>query len=350
MKRILTCMVLVLLVLVPSFAQPTVEQQDVVASVITFTDDLGRTVQLPSKIDRMLPSGTLAQYVLFPLCPDKMIGVGVNWSDSAKGIIADKYLNLPMVGQIYGSKASFNLEQVLKLDPQVVIDVGERKSGMSENLDKLQQQLGIPIIHIDATNATMDKAYARLGNLLGCPEEGKLLGDYCRTVLERTKAIVGSTPVQGIYVLGAKGVNVLAKGSYQSESVDILMDNLAVLENPSSKGTGNEVDMERILSWNPQYVIFSHDAQDVYAHAATDSLWSQVDAIKDGHFYLAPNTPQDWLGNPPSVNRFLGLVWAAKMLYPQAATYDLYEEIAKYFKLFYHATVSKDQIQAIIQK
>jgi len=329
-------------------AQPVAESAPVAAATVSYTDDLGRTVTLPKHIERLLPAGLISQYVLFPLSADQFVGLSVKWNSSAKGIIPDTYLDIPFAGQIYGGKAAFNMEEVLRLSPQVVIDVGERKKGMQEDLDKIQSQLGIPVIHIDASTATMEQAYEKLGSLLGKETEAKALGRYCAEVLERTKSITAAGKVKGIYVVGEKGINVLAKGSYQGECVDMLMDNLAVIENPSAKGTGNEVDMERILAWNPSYVVFAGDAAPVYKKAAQDPLWSQVAAVKDGRYYLSVDIPSGWLANPPAVNRFLGLVWGAKILYPDRASYDLHKEIARYFSLFYHADLSEAQIKGML--
>lgn len=350
LKRNVFVVVLACLMAWSLFAQPVVEQAPPAATTVEFTDDLGRTVTLPSKVERILPSGLISQYVLFPLAADRFVGLSVRWNDSAKGIVDAKYLDLPFAGQIYGGKVTFNMEEVLNLDPQVVIDVGERKNNMTKDLDKIQAQLGIPVIHIDATTATMDQTYAKLGSLLGLEKEAKTLGDYCSETLSRIKTITDGGKVQGIYVVGEKGINVLAKNSYQGEAVDMILDNLAVVENPSAKGTGNEVDMEAILGWNPPYVIFAGDAAPAYEKAKTDPLWPQVEAIKRGTYYLSPDVPAGWLANPPSVNRFLGLLWGAKLLYPDRATYDMAEEAKRYFSLFYHATLSDEQVQSLLSR
>lgn len=48
---------------------------------ITFTDDLGRTVELPAQIDKICPSGFTAQQVLLTMAPDKMVGLAQNADD-----------------------------------------------------------------------------------------------------------------------------------------------------------------------------------------------------------------------------------------------------------------------------
>ena len=72
-----------------------------------------------------------------------------------------------------GGKGELNLETLLTADPDVVIDVGEPKSTMAEDLDGLQEQTGIPFVHIDAYLASMDDTYAMLSDLLAMPNEGQ---------------------------------------------------------------------------------------------------------------------------------------------------------------------------------
>lgn len=42
------------------------------------------------------------------------------------------------------------------------------------------------------------------------------------------------------------------------------------------------------------------------------------------------------------------MMWMAKLLYPQAAGYDLYEEVAQYFRLFYHCDLTQEQYGALV--
>ena len=183
-------------------------------------------------------------------------------------------------------------------------------------------------------------------SLLGKETEGNTLGEYCDKIYNRTNEIAASVEkVNLLYCLGDKGENVIAKGSYHAEVIDLLSNNLAVVESPSSKGTGNEVDMEQILAWNPDVILFAPGS--IYATVGEDTAWQGVTAIKEGHYYEVPNGPYNWMGFPPSVQRMLGMMWMAKLLYPEAADYDLYTEVAEYFRLFYHTTLSEDAYNAL---
>ena len=311
-----------------------------------FTDSCGREVTVPADIQKIAVSGPLAQMVVFAIAPDKMVGVANAWDESAKAYFDAKYLELPLLGQLYGGKGELNLETLLAAAPDVVIDVGEPKDSMAEDLDALQEQTDIPFVHINAYLASMDDTYAMLGDLLAMPNEAQGLADYCRYAYDKVKAIADSVEkVDLLYITGEEGLNVIAKGSYHAEVIDMLCNNLAVVDEPSSKGTGNEVDMEQILNWNPDAVIFAPGS--IYSTVADNENWQTIPAIRDGRYYEVPMGPYNWMGFPPSVQRILGMQWMAKVLYPDAADYDMYETTQTYFQLFYHCDLTAEQYAAL---
>ena len=311
-----------------------------------FTDSCGREVTVPADIRKIAVSGPLAQMVVFAIAPDKMVGVANAWDESAKAYFDAKYLELPLLGQLYGGKGELNLETLLAAAPDVVIDVGEPKDSMAEDLDALQEQTGIPFVHIDAYLASMDDTYAMLGDLLAMPNEAQGLADYCRYAYDKVKTIADSVEKADLlYVTGEEGLNVIARGSYHAEVIDMLCNNLAVVDEPSSKGTGNEVDMEQILNWNPAAVIFAPGS--IYSTVADNENWQTIPAVRDGRYYEVPMGPYNWMGFPPSVQRILGMQWMAKVLYPDAADYDMYETTQTYFQLFYHCDLTAEQYTAL---
>ena len=153
------------------------EDENTAPETRVFTDSVGREVTVPAQIDKVALSGPMAQIVLFALCPDKLVGIANAWDESAAQYLDTAYYNLPLLGQLYGGKGELNLETLLESGAQVVIDVGEAKGSIVEDLDALQEQTTIPFVHIDAALATMDETYTLLGDLLGMPDEAKTLAD-----------------------------------------------------------------------------------------------------------------------------------------------------------------------------
>ena len=315
-----------------------------------FTDSTGREVEVPAQIDKVALSGPLAQIVLFALCPDKLVGVSNAWSSEAQEFLDEKYFNMPQIGQLYGGKGELNLETLLQSGAQVVIDVGESKGSIKEDMDSLQQQTGIPFVHISADMQSYPQAYRMLGDLLGMKTEAEAetLATYCDEHYAMITELAGKVEkVKLLYLLGDTGLNVIAKGSYHAEILDMLTNNLAQVDEPSSKGTGNEVSMEQILTWNPDVVIFAPES--IYATVKDDAAWQSVTAIKNGAYYEVPFGPYNWMGFPPSVQRYLGMVWLSKLLYPDAtADYDLFADVQEYYKLFYHCDITRAQYDALV--
>ncbi|MTK13782.1 MAG: ABC transporter substrate-binding protein [Clostridiaceae bacterium] len=316
---------------------------------VTFTDSAGRQVKLPSKITKIAASGSLAQIVLFALAPDMLVGVSDKWSAESKKYIDSKYYNLPVLGQFYGGK-NLNVEEIAKVNPQVVIDVGEAKSTIVEDMNSISSKVNIPTIHIDATTATMPEAYRKLGKLLGREAQGEALAQYCEQTYKKTQDIMNAVGDNGkikvLYCSGKDGLNALAKGSFHAEILDKVTNNVAVLKKFSSSGSGDPVDMEQITLWNPDVIIFAPGS--IYSTVASNPAWQKLNAIKNGKYYEVPNGPYNWMGSPPSVNRYMGMIWITQLLYPEKAQYDVYKETVKYYELFYHCKLTEDQYKALV--
>ena len=322
------------------------DQSEEILAERQFTDSLGRTVTIPDRVDRIAVTGPMAQIVVFALCPDKLVGIADKWSSRAEEFIQTQYYDLPLLGQLYGGKGEINLETLLQSEAQVVIDVGEPKKTATEDLDGLQNQTGIPFVHISADTESMGATYRKLGELLGCEREAEILAVYCEEKLQMMKELAENVEKANlVYCVGEKGLNVIAKGSYHGEIIDLMANNLAVVDAPSSKGTGNEVDMEQLMLWDPEVILFGPDS--IYETVAEDPAWQSLQAIASGNYYQVPFGPYNWMGFPPSVQRYLGMLWMGKVLYPEEADYDLYGEVKEYFDLFYHCDLTEDQFRQL---
>lgn len=313
----------------------------------TFTDSAGRTVEVPVEITKIAVSGALAQLYIFALCPDRLAGTANGWTEEAKKYIDEKYWDLPTLGQLYGSKGDLNVESLMDCGAQIIIDVGESKDTISEDMDEIQKKSRIPVVHIQADLKTTDEAFRMLGDLLSMEEEAEELADFCEMVYARSAAIADTVDkVSVLYLDGDLGQNVLVKGSYHAELIDMMAENLAVADAASSKGTGNEVDMEQIMNWDPDVMIFG--PQSIYPILDEEPEWQSFRAIKENRYYEVPYGPKNWMGNPPSVQRYLGLMWLTKLLYPEEADYDLCADVTEYYRLFYHHELTKEQYDELV--
>ena len=200
--------------------------------------------------------------------------------------------------------------------------------------------------------ATAPEAYRILGKLLGREEKAEELATWCETTYANMVAMMEKVDADNarkslLYCLGDKGVNVIARGSFHAETINMMANNLAVVEEVVSSGAGNEVDLEQILLWDPDVIIFAPDS--CYADIADAAQWQSVSAVSNGSYYETPYGPYGWLSSPPSVQRYLGMLWLGELLYPEYTEYDLQKEITTYYKLFYGCDLTDELYQDLIK-
>ena len=321
------------------------------SGTITFTDDLGRTVELPAQIDKICPSGFTAQQVLLTMAPDKMVGLAQELNDDQLKIFGEKFADYPVFGAVLGAKDDLNREAVAAAAPQVIIDTGEAKKGAEEDLDALQEQLGIPVIFIEAKLSDYGAAYERLGELLGMEERGSELSTYCTDVYNKTVTTMENIPenerVRMAYLLGDNGLNAIAKTSFQAAVVDMVADNVVVVDDVSGKGNGNEISLEQIALWNPDLIVFQTGS--IYDTVGDDPAWAGIAAIDSGSYYQVPNVPYCWLNNPPTVNQLMGLQWLPRLLYPDAFDDSIEDVTRAYYSTMYNYNPTDAELADLIK-
>lgn len=319
----------------------------------TFTDSLGREVELPAQIDRIAPSGHTANQVLLTMAPEKMVCLSQDLTeDQQKYINLPNYADLPITGAAFGAKGDINKEAVAAADPQVIIDTGEVKDGLEEDMNTLQDQLGIPVVFIETKLEDYGAAYEMLGELLGMPERGQELSEYCAAAYKEVTDVMATIPEServnlGCF-LGDAGLNTIAKTSYQGQVIDLCANNVAVLEKATGSGQGQEVSLEQIALWNPDLIIFAPDS--IYDTVADDPAWDGIAAIDNGNFYETPATPYNWLNNPPTVNQVMGMQWLPRLLYPDKFDTSIADVTKSYYKTFYGYDMSDQEVADMTAK
>jgi iron complex transport system substrate-binding protein len=146
-------------------------------------------VEIPAEINSLAPSGPLAQIVLYTACPDKLAGIAADFPDEAKQLIDTEVLGTSEIRPILRKKRQLELEALIAADPDVIVDIGEAKKTVVEDMNGLQEQLDIPVVFIEATLDTMDEAYEKIGELIGDTQDTDKLAEYCRQVSEKADAV-----------------------------------------------------------------------------------------------------------------------------------------------------------------
>ena len=163
----------------------------------TVTDSSGRSVEVPAEITRVAPSGSTAQMLLMPIAYDLLVGLSSSPSTAQRPYFPEEMWYLPTFGQFYGSKASLNMEALIAAQPQVILDLGDAKESIADDMDRIQKQTGIPTLFIEADLDDMAAAYRMLGSLLGRETEAEPLAAF----IEETVAMAQANAALGTWRL-----------------------------------------------------------------------------------------------------------------------------------------------------
>ncbi len=323
------------------------------AREVRITDMAGREHRFersPQKLFALSPTGTI---LLYTFAPDMMCGWNYVLTEKEAKYILPEYRDLPVLGGWFG-KATGNPEEILRARPDALLAVEEMSPASVIFAEKIEQQLNLPVLLLDASLEELGNTYRLLGEITGRKAEAERLGSYCEKTLKDVKALVASVPSSEhpriYYAEGPKGLHTDAGGSSHVQSLGML-GGINVVERESASGRGMKaVTLEQIYLWNPDLILSWSDSRGgYYSGILEDPGWASLRAVREKRVYEIPQEPFNWFDRPPSVNRVIGLRWLGKLFYPEKATFSLEEELRTFYSLFYHYDLSEEETRTLLE-
>ena len=311
------------------------------------TDAAGRTVALPAKVERVFAAGPPASILLYTLAPDLLLGWTRSHEPAQCALLGAGACDKPEVGRLTGRGNTTNLEVLLKLKPDLILDVGTINDTYISLANRVQEQTGIPYALLDGRFETIVPTYRLLGELIHRKSDATAFARYAEETMATIKGRIDKIPEaerpRVYYGRGSRGLETGLGGSINVETIEFLGARNVAGER---KGGIATVSVEQVLAWNPDVIITIEPA--FAASVRGDPLWAPVKAVASGRVYLSPHLPFGWVDFPPSVNRLIGLWWLAKALYPAQFPEDLRPLTRDFYQRFYHMTPSEAQIGAVL--
>lgn len=313
-----------------------------------FTDDSGRKILLPGKVERVYAAGPPASIVVYALAPEKLLGWTTPFRPAERPYVPEKYADLPTLGRLTGRGNTANVEVVLAAKPDLIIDYGSVRPTFASLADRVQDQTGIPYILLDGAFDRIPETLRRVGDVVSEPARGEDWARYAKNMLDDVNARVSKIPsakrARVYYGRGPTGLVTGLSGSINVESIE----RIGAVNVAAELGNGGlvQVSIEQVFGWNPDVIVTTDP--NFYATAQVLPLWAALPAIRNGHLYLAPGVPFGWIDFPPSLNRLLGLYWLGKVIYPELFPEDLQPRIREFYTRAYHRTPSAAQTKPLL--
>ncbi len=341
MRKFSIGIVLVLVVaLFTGFAQA---QDDAMKTV---TDMAGRTVTLKQEPTAIAATGQPGAVLLYTLCPEKLIAWNSELTADSLFFIPEAYAALPVIGSLQGGKPAANPEEVVALAPDVIVYMTTLTKQTAAKADEIQAQTGVPVVVASFDLLSIGESYRFLGGALDCADKAEALAQYCDALIadvgEKAASISEDARVTFYYTSGGAGLQTSPAGTNHTELIEYA-GGINVVDLPAESNGRLKADMERILAWQPDVIIAS--TPEVLKSVLK---WENVNAVSNGKAYTAPTIPFAWLDAPVSVNRLIGLYWAAETLYPEVYGYDISACAKEFYSLFYGVDLSDEALADLL--
>jgi iron complex transport system substrate-binding protein len=314
----------------------------------TVTDSAGRRLEIPARISRVLAAGPPASILLYTLAPERMIGWVRTPSPTEKAYLQESVRELPEYGRLTGRGGTANLENVLKFQPDLIIDSGSTGGTYVSLANNVQEQTKIPYLLLDGRLEKTPEIYRLLGDLLDAKDRAEQLANYAEETLSGLRRRIASIPEsERPRVYYGRGINGLESGLAGSINMEVL-ERVGAINVAAAAGTGSlsKISIEQVLAWNPDVILVLDPA--FYASVRTDPLWSSVKAVRENRIYMAPNLPYGWFDAPPGVNRLIGVRWLMSILYPKQFPEDLRTTTREFYQLFYQVNLTDGQLDTLL--
>lgn len=315
----------------------------------TITDSAGRVVEIPDDVTTVFAAGPPAAILLYIMKPEAMTGWPRALRPEERAYIAAPYRDLPETGRLTGRGGEANLERVLQIAPDLILDFGSVRDTYVDLADRVQDQTGIPYILIDGRFENTPAALRLLGEALGVPERGEALAEDVEATFARIDAILEDVPEVDrprVYLArGPEGLETGMKGSINTEIIERAGGRNVADDGGATRGLV-QASMEQVIVANPDTIV-TWDPN-FFGKVFDEPLWQGIDAIEDGRVYLSPTAPFGWIDRPPSLNRMMGLIWMAGLLYPDRWEGDLRAETRAFYELYYHVDLSDEELERLL--
>jgi len=319
------------------------------AGAAAFVDSAGRRVNLPDRIERIMPAGPASAVFVYVLVPNKLIGWTEPLSRAQRALMPVKFARLRVIGHLGGANPTATAADVIRLHPDLIIGYGVLSPPTIALADRIQQQTGVPYILLDDSIQQMPDTLRQVGQVVGAGDHGLAVTSYAYHAIEALRGQLLISPATGrplvYYGRGSDGLETGLPGSPAAANVD----QAGVINVATGLGRGGSVRITRaqLLSWNPQIIVAQE--RSFYNALLHDPQWRGLAAVRAKRVYLAPAAPFGWIDAPPGVNRAIGLYWLSNLFYPDLYQEDLRTIAREFYQLFYGVAINDRQLEAMLR-
>ena len=262
------------------------------AATQQITDMVGRTVEVPSKVDAVIGIGSSSLRVISYLqATDKVVGVEASEQEDSvtctyRHVNHELFASLPVIGDGGSKGVTPNEEAIIAAAPQVIIASVDK-----DTADSLQQKTGIPVVCITLSDIVFDQVFydnlAMVGDVLGREERAaeivQFMKDAEADLTARTSGVESRTAyAAGISYRGGHGF----AGTEAGFPPFAITNTTNIADVPGASGCF-DIDLEAISAAQPDYIFIESGNLGLVMDdvAANPDYFANLAAVKNGNVY-----------------------------------------------------------------
>jgi len=298
------------------------KENETTAKSYTVTDILGREVEVPTKVEKIVTLGSAARMVTYAGAADKIVGLSdlemtANCSMPFAYVNSEKFNNCTGVSS-GGSGDTFYTEEIATLAPDLIIMLGAE----AEAMDELQSQLGIPVVGIYADNFYDQKFYDSLtliGEIMGTKEHAEKVvtsvKSWVKDLNDRTKDIPEEEkPTVYTGALGFRGAHGF-EGTAANFPPFVAINAKNVVDETGESGT-LLIDLEKVAVWNPDIIFLNPSSMNLVNedYAVNATFYDNLDSVKNNKVYSMVSFNYFWTNMELAI---ADAYYAGSIIYPE---------------------------------
>lgn len=306
------------------------------------TDYFGREVEVPEKVEKIVPLGNAPRMVAYLGLADQVVGLGGMNRENITPVTAyayafqDLWADIPIVGTDAAGATDYYPEEIIALQPDVIFC-----SYTKELADEIQNKTGTPVVAIPMGTLfekDYEEALTLIADVCGVPEKAveviAYINDCLKDLARRTAGLLETDKPS---ILGAaatfKGAHGI-EGVYINYPVFATIGANDVTKEISEKDSAVIIDKEQVLGWDPQFIFFDSGGVGLVQedYAKNPGFYRELTAVNQENLYQYPSSTSYYSNvEIPIVNSY----YVGSILFPeQFADLDFRNQANEVFKFF----------------
>ncbi|ODU03612.1 MAG: hypothetical protein ABS81_13610 [Pseudonocardia sp. SCN 72-86] len=317
-----------------------------VGAAVSATDLTGARIDLAAPARRVvtIPIPAASMVVAVNGGPDVLVGMNASAQQAIKGgYLGEAFPQLLSVpSDVAGEDFNPSVERILALEPDVVVQWGDRGTGLVAPLTGA----GLQVAQLTyGTQEFLEGAATLYGNLLGKQDRSTQLVAWMQEQRKVREAAASAGRGRKVLYLSAvaQGVKVAGKGQYNDFTTRLVGGTNPAGELPGTPG----VDVEQILAWNPEIVLLGNFDPTMPEQILSDPRWAAVEAVRAKRVYRVPLGGYRW--DPPNQESPLMWEWLAGLVAEDRVPASLPESIRTNYQFLYGTRPTDAQIASILR-